>query len=231
MTLPLRQSPAPLAPVTWLASYPRSGNTLLRVVLNRCFGLTSQSIYDDAEFADPAVQRAVGHEAVGDDPRRFREQAQRSGRPLYVKTHELPPADRHPVIHVVRDGRSAVVSHHHYLREMLGRDVTLAAVISGAAGISWSQHVKAGWARPDALLVRYEKLAAGDADTLAAIAAFIARPQRRAFDVSFDRLHALSPAFFRRGSDAANIAEMTAPDARLFEDLHGATLRLLGYGG
>src|SRR5258708_3341660 len=45
MSLELRQD----SPVTWLASYPRSGNTLLRIILKRCFGLTSQSLYDDRE--------------------------------------------------------------------------------------------------------------------------------------------------------------------------------------
>lgn len=40
MSLDLREDSA----VTWLASYPRSGNTLLRIVLKRCFGLSSQSV-------------------------------------------------------------------------------------------------------------------------------------------------------------------------------------------
>jgi hypothetical protein len=42
---------SPLAdpPVTWLASYPRSGNTLLRTILKQCFGLSSQSVYPDEE--------------------------------------------------------------------------------------------------------------------------------------------------------------------------------------
>jgi hypothetical protein len=220
------------APVTWLASYPRSGNTLLRVILKHCFGQASQSIYSDAEFSDPALCAMVGHEPVGDDPNAFVQQARQDGRSLYVKTHGLPAADRHPAIAVVRDGRSAVVSHAHFLREILGHDVTPADVIRGRQGVSWSQHVRA-WAlaaRPGTLVVRYEDLAAGDEATLAAISAFIGRPQLNAFDISFERLHALSPAFFRRGSDRANIAELDAPAAALFEKLHGQTMRALGYG-
>jgi hypothetical protein len=231
MSLQFRQQDATqTAPVTWLASYPRSGNTLLRVILNRCFGLPSQSLYHDTEFPDPAMRRVVGHEAVGDDPQAFLQQARREGRPLYVKTHELPSADRHPAIYVVRDGRSAVVSHHHYLREILGRDVSLMQVIAGAAGISWSQHVQAWRGRPGMVTLRYEDLAAGDAAALAAISQAIGRPQRRAFDISFDSLHRLSPVFFRRGSDQANIAEMDGEATQLFEALHGETLRALGYG-
>jgi Sulfotransferase domain len=229
MSLELRQD----APVTWLASYPRSGNTLLRIILKRCFGQASQSIYDDAEFSDPVVRQVVGHEPVGSEPLQFLHQARRAGRNLYVKTHELPSADRHPAIYVVRDGRSAVVSHTHFLREILHHDVTSADVIRGKLGVSWSRHVKA-WAlpaRPGTLVVRYEDLAAGDTKTLAAISDFIRVPQLRAFDISFDRLHALSPGFFRCGSDRANITELSAEAGRLFERHHGETLRAMGYGG
>jgi hypothetical protein len=221
-----------LRPITWLASYPRSGNTLLRLILKTCFGLSSQSIYGDREFDDPLVSAMVGHEAVGEDPQAFVRAAQRQARSLYVKTHELPGADSHPAICVVRDGRSALVSHWHYLREILQRDVTLLDVIAGRYGLGWSQQVQA-WAlsgRDHTLVLHYEALAAGDAKTLHSLADFIGKPQAQRFDISFARLHGLYPAFFRRGSDTANIAEMDAAAHRLFDSLHGDTLRRLGYG-
>ncbi len=98
------------APVTWLASFPRSGNTLLRVVLKRCFGLLSQSIYGDHEFPDAAMTAMVGEQAVGPDVQAFLRVARAQGRSLFVKTHELPGADHHPAVCVLRDGRSALVS-------------------------------------------------------------------------------------------------------------------------
>jgi len=186
------------APVTWLASYPRSGNTLLRLILKHCFGLSSQSLYQDQDFADPDVCTMVGHEEIGANARQFVTIARRAGRSLYVKTHEPPAADQHPAIYVVRDGRSAVVSHTHYLREVLHRDVSLSDVITGKTGQSWSQHVRA-WVLPlraNTLVVHYEDLAAARQDVLAQIATFIGRPLQRGFDLSFDHLHALHPAFF-----------------------------------
>jgi len=218
-------------PVTWLASYPRSGNTLLRTILKHCFGLSSQSVYPDEEFSDLNVAEAVGHEAVGSDPHSFVARARAQGRQLYVKTHELPPARHLPVIYIVRDGRSAVVSHLHYLRQVLGHEISLPDVIGGRMGPLWSHHVRA-WAlapRANRLVVRYEKLAAGDEETLHAIAGFIGAPQHRPFDVPFARMNALAPTFFRRGSDAANIAEMGEEAQALFERLHGQALRDLGY--
>lgn len=223
-------SPVSRAPVTWLASYPRSGNTLLRTILKRCFGQASQSIYGDTEFSDPDISEMIGREEVGDDVPGFIARATGAGRSLYVKTHEMPPADRHPAIYVVRDGRSAVVSHAHYIREILGRAIELADVIEGKAGHSWSRHVRAWGGRPHTLLVRYEDLASGNAATLKKIADFIGKPQLHSFDISFEALRAISPAFFRSGSDSANILEMDGEAMRLFERLHGETLRALGYG-
>lgn len=217
--------------LTWLASYPRSGNTLLRVVLNRCFGLANQSIYNDREFDDPALQALIGHEAVGDDAPAFVRAAQDSGKSLFVKTHELPGDDGHPAIVMVRDGRAALVSRWHYARDLLGQDVSLADVIAGQGSQSWSRHVTA-WAlsrRPDTLVVRYEDLAAGSPAVLDAIARFLGLVQRQAFDVSFEALHAMNPAFFRKGSNAANIAEMDADALRLFDEMHGAAQQALGY--
>ena len=66
--------------------------------------------------------------------------------------------------------------------------------------------------------------------TIWRISKFIGRPICREFDVSFNRLHAQSPLFFRRGSDSANIAELDAASLALFERLHGHTLRQMGYG-
>jgi hypothetical protein len=42
-------------------------------------------------------------------------------------------------------------------------------------------------------------------------------------------MNALASSFFRRGSDAANIAEMGEEAQALFERLHGQALRDLGY--
>jgi len=218
------------APVIWLASYPRSGNTLLRILLKQCFDLDSHSIYSDQEFSHPEVRRLAGEAPVGDNPRQFVADALSRGRQLFVKTHELPPPDNHPAIYVVRDGRSAVVSHTHYLCDHFGHALSFAEVLAGKMGVTWSQHVQAWMNRPQTLVLRYEDLAAGDPDSLAAISAFTGVSQSNEFHVSFRRLQGLQPDFFRRGSDEANISELDPESAQLFERLHGETLRAVGYG-
>jgi hypothetical protein len=57
--------------LVWLASYPRSGNTLLRAVLKECLGLSTFSLHDDGDrrvFATPSLCEAVGHEARVEAP-------------------------------------------------------------------------------------------------------------------------------------------------------------------
>jgi len=53
--------------IVWLASYPRSGNTALRVLLNRVFGLETLSLYDDRTDIGASEERArlVGHRSHG----------------------------------------------------------------------------------------------------------------------------------------------------------------------
>ncbi len=217
--------------IVWLASYPRSGNTLLRIILKHCFGVASCSLYSDNEFPSPAVQELVGEQPIGPDPNRFLAQLYKDGRTAYVKTHELPGKDAYPAIYVVRDGRAALVSHYHYFREMLGMRVSLEEVVAGTLSPSWSAHVQA-WllsGRPNLLVLRYEDLARGEPAVLDVIAAFIGIPCARPMPVSFSGLHALMPSFFRTGSNLRNVAELTETQQMLFETLHGTTARKLGY--
>ena len=47
--------------IIWLASYPRSGNTLLRTVLWHCFGLRSASLYPEDLGGNKELKRYIGH--------------------------------------------------------------------------------------------------------------------------------------------------------------------------
>lgn len=93
--------------IVWLASYPRSGNTFLRVVLHQLYRVPTYSVYDDD---DPVAQR-IGPALVG-----YREKpSDRSlmtddGEVYFVKTHKRRKTDGYPALYLVRDGRDAVVS-------------------------------------------------------------------------------------------------------------------------
>lgn len=219
--------------IVWLASFPRSGNTLLRIVLNRCFGLRSYSVYDDKAYfsTNPAMAEVTGHQAHGLRMKEFIEQSRASPDIRYIKTHALPEDDAQ-AIYVVRDGRAALVSYRWYLQSISGAEEPLEPVVLGETWAGdWSAHVRA-WllnGRPNTLAVRYERLAVGDADTLGAIGAFLGRDQIAAFDIDFEDLRAIESQFFRSGLDGASIAELERDCGPLFHAHHGDAMRALGY--
>src|ERR1700730_4471929 len=101
--------------IIWLASYPRSGNSLLQIILKESFGLQTYDI-------NPPFSTASGNEKfreiVGNvdeylDKQKLSEAAV-SDHTYFVKTHD-PPQDDAKAIYIVRDGRSTVVSYFHFL--------------------------------------------------------------------------------------------------------------------
>jgi hypothetical protein len=218
----------------WLASYPRSGNTFVRVILNSVFGMKTTSLHGQGDLrvfsARPGVTDAVGHvqtEVQGAD---LIAEAQRSDRLRVVKTHEAPLTSD-PTIYIVRDGCSAIAPYHHYLNEVEKLDVPWEAVIEGRvyAG-SWSNHFTA-WnplERPNTLFLRYEDITQDTDRFIRQLGDFCRVAPQSARPPSFEELHALHPDFFRVGNDAANIAETESYLPRLLE-LHGPLMRRLGY--
>jgi len=81
--------------LVWVASFPRSGNTFLRIVLHRRYAVPTSVIYDYDGVAD-----RVGGELVGDVDRPGAPAEMRaSAEPHFVKTHRprvesVEPGDR-----------------------------------------------------------------------------------------------------------------------------------------
>lgn len=220
----------------WLASYPRSGNTLLRILLNRGFGLETLSLYDDHFEGgyDRVFQQVVAHRKHGLSRDEIRAAAAALPTIVFMKTHELPDDDAKAIC-IVRDGRASVVSYYHYRRDIAGEDVQLADVIKGDVwGGDWSSHARA-WAlsgRANTLVLRHEDIVADPEQALRRIAEFSDLPAPAAVaDVDFASLHSAMPQFFRTGSNSMNIAELRGADLALFWERHGQTMSELGYPG
>lgn len=222
--------------IVWLASYPRSGNTLLRILLNRHYGLRSWSVHGDGNPRDIAAELAatVGFEPHGPLDEDALAAMAAASETFLVKTHNPPPPGRDwPAIVVVRDGRSALVSYWHYRNRPGDVGHTLPEVVAGAVQFgSWSAHAAAWLDAPLSrrLVLRYEDLATHGAGTLARIGDFLGMaPVTAAGGPEFGALQAMAPAFFRRGDDARNVAELQACCPALFDVLHGAVQARLGY--
>lgn len=220
--------------LVWLASYPRSGNTYVRMLLKAGLDLDSMSLHRDADpraFGSDAVTALVGHvETTGSRAEIIAAAQADPGRVCIVKTHEAPETGD-PAIFVVRDGRSAVISYYHFLNDVERVPTRLADVVEGRvfAG-SWSDHYIA-WQpayRPHTLLLRYEEIVRDPAGTIAQLASFLRIPALSSEVPGFASMKLLNPRFFRAGDDADNLAQMS-PYEELFRSRHQPVMNVLGY--
>lgn len=204
----------------WLASYPRSGNTLLRCILHQCFGLPSTSVYGPGDLGrNAALERYAGHFNAKAPPPELA-----SDKPWLVKTHRRP-RDNAPAIYVVRDPRPATVSFWEFQR----RRRPLRAIISGDPHGTWSSHV-AAWqplVRPNTLLLRYEEMVDGLPSVLERLSDFLGLPvlsweaPPRADIASVDGRWVREPSDWR--------LKVTPADLRLLEAINGEMLSMIGY--
>lgn len=216
--------------VVWVASYPRSGNTFLRVILFQVFGLNTYSVYDEfAAEGDASIAATVGHAALPMDwtP----EQARQDENLWMVKTHN-PPTDEGKAIYIIRDGRESSLSYRKYIETFNDQQSDLSTVIKGQIGFgSWSDHVKA-WnpeGRRDTLLLRFEDLVADPVGFLPAIGNFLGcRPVQDKIP-TFEELRALNPSFFRSGRTNSWTEAFSEEDHLLFWLLQGETMLQYGY--
>jgi hypothetical protein len=216
----------------WLASYPRSGNTFLRIILQNLFGLATYSVYrtEGANFPDPsadALEQAPflptdWRQRLTDDP---------GAEQILIKTHDSQePGGR--TIYLVRDGYAAIDSYFNYHKKFSFEQPSLTEVIAGACQFGgWSEHYLS-WqpqSRPRTLLVRYELLVNHPQDCVPLLADFLQMKPRTGRLPTFAELKERSPAFFRRGQDRSFMEQWAPAQRCLFNELHGSVMTQLGY--
>lgn len=240
--------------LVWVASYPRSGNTLTTLTLRDAFGIGRLGGYfrrDDLNldrFAQDLPPKLL--EPPWRPPARLRglpvtdllDALRREPDLFFVKTHRLSAAEMpDPALYVVRDGRDAIVSQAHQIMNRphprwddLDFDGRVARLIEPGvpAHGSWSVNVARWLNRPAPnAIVRFEALAA---DPVATVSEACRRIGVRLPEVSgevprFPQLQAAAPKLFRRGQIGAWRDEMTPRMQRRFWRFHGDQMRELGY--
>lgn len=239
--------------LVWVASYPRSGNTLTLLVLRDAFDIPRLG----ADFREELdLGRLPARALPGGTPRAWRLPSDLRGltgdalldalraRPetYFIKTHRVERAgDPAPALYLVRDGRDALVSHAHFVGdndEPRFRDRTfdqrLAKLIKPGipAQGGWSGNVRAWRARvaPTATL-RFEDLVTDPVAVVAVACRSIGvpLPEPVASPEKFDRLHELSPLIFRRGESGVWEEEMSPRLQKRFWAAHGPEMNQLGY--
>lgn len=222
--------------IVWLASFPRSGNTLLRQLVHDTLGLASYSDEKGErtllQMSETMAQQTGMREFDGEWADFYRE-ASASRELFLVKTHRAPPDDQ-PAIYVVRDGRRALISYERFHdRYTAGAKPGLLDLVLGLDYYgSWSAHYQHWLERPrKPLLLRYEDLVAPNAELLRQVAAFLDQHLvATEWHNPFASLQSNKPDFYRQGAVHWSGEEAWTPwiDA-LFMRLHGGLMEQLGY--
>lgn len=217
--------------LVWVASYPRSGNTFLRVILHQAFGVRTYSLHsDDLDIgADPSTSQIVGHRRL---PEGWSVHQARIGSDLWaVKTHD-GPVESDKTIYIIRDGREAALSYFKYLQMYTKQGASLVETIAGAVDFGgWSNHVLA-WnpqERPNTLLLRFEELITDPGEHVRRIADFLELEPAVESLPSFDDLHRANPKFFRSGQTSSWIRVFDPDTHCLFWLLHHEAMTKYGY--
>nr|WP_283832415.1 sulfotransferase domain-containing protein [Bradyrhizobium diazoefficiens] len=218
----------------WLASYPRSGNTFVRVLLKQVYGISTYDLHEPNPDR-PEYEAIIGN-ATLDTPLPVLD---RDDCYHIVKSHNLPEED-YPAIYLVRDGRDALVSYARFVlpkQQAEDRDEYLKLLrhlieTTGSYG-GWSGNVRAWMARrTPTVVVRFDDLVERPLDELRRALATIGMraPEKNVGDLPrFADLQKLGPHFFRKGRTGAWREEMPDDLHRLFWLRHGETMRALGY--
>jgi len=219
--------------VIWLASYPRSGNTFMRVLLKACFGLNSYSQYNDTSDigVDSEFAKTVGHQKYEGNWKEFYAEAKKSNERILIKTHDKP-IDAGKTIYLVRDPRSVVVSFHNYLQSFSTLELKRVHTIMGATAFgAWGQHIME-WRpdkRYDTLIVHFEELVQNPLHIAQKVGDFLGIEMHGNSIPSFADLQKLNPAFFRSGSNKQNVSELNSNELNLVNFLFRKQMKIMGY--
>jgi Sulfotransferase domain len=223
--------------IVWLASYPRSGNTLLRTILKQTMHLGS--------YSDEVMLPSVGHTEASKQEygnltydgswENFYNLASNSKDIFFVKTH-LPPKDNQPVIYVVRDGRAATESYVSYHASFIKQQHP-ASIMSLMLGDDyygdWSTHFQLWSTRKEGrlLLVKFDELVHANNSLLEKLNQFIGLDINViSFENPIHKLQQENPNFFRTGNTTWQPSALWTPlEENLFLALHGDLLVNLGY--
>lgn len=211
----------------WLASWPRSGNTYLRAILYRCFGIESCSMYPNDLGGNTALENLVGHVERSVGPYGEVSLCFRYPDPnpdiIAVKTHDIREADLGvPAIYILRNGYDACVSMAAFYR------CPIRHAIPGCDRFgTWGDHLSA-WEpenRPDTLLLRYEHMVEDPRGAIDAISGFLNRSVICPDPPSREEMHAADPRFVRKPVKTT----INAEDEKLFWRLNGDMMKKYGY--
>jgi hypothetical protein len=225
--------------IYWLASYPRSGNTFVRSVLQHFFEKKSYSIHRDRLdiAATRELKDIVGH-IEGDKTTLKLDELRRSKDPVFIKTHDLPCAYMScddVAIHIIRDGRDSAVSFiKYYHRIAKHRSKTLLDILVGDCPFGfWGEHSVAWFSSHfhNTYRFRYEDIVRAPELFADNIGDIISRKRSAAPFPSLDSFRSTNPNFCGSGQTGTFRDHFSQFEEAVFHLYSGPAMRLAGYEG
>ena len=228
--------------IVWMASYPRSGNHYVQVLINHFYRCLPYDVYLDEELVkrDKYLIERWKKLIGGYLPKSVDMIAMSKGSDLYfVKTHELPQDD-FPAIYLVRDGRDTLISYARFILTLEDPDADFIStlrnlIINPRYFGGWERHVLA-WTRRQAptTLIKFEDLirTSQPENMLKQAVAKIGCQLPEALTSApptFKELHQTLPEIFRKGRIGGWQTEMPPELHDLFWQRHGDAMRVMGY--
>jgi len=216
--------------ITWLASYPRSGNTWLRILLHNLYGVDTYSAHQDMLFFNNGIHEIVGQKMVPGKLDVLRE----SEDSFFVKIHDGRVQGSEKAIYVVRDGRDVAVSYARYKEKHnnMNFERALRTICHGKEyPFSWQDHVRFWSMRPNTAVVKFENLIKNPTEAVqAALGKLqIDLPITGKEVPTFADLKTKWPGFFRKGKIGAWKRDMPVSMQRVFVSKNRDALTSLGY--
>ncbi|MEJ2436478.1 MAG: sulfotransferase domain-containing protein [Sulfurovaceae bacterium] len=218
--------------IVWLASYPRSGNTFFRIILNTVFNIHTYSIHNNFKLGQQTSD-IVGHTVLPDN---FDiDTARQSEEVYYIKTHahydeKIAPEDR--VIYLIRDGRESSLSYTKYQNTFGKRNKILLDTINGDTSMGgWGEHVLSWekFPRERILYIYFETLTDRPSEQIGKIAEFLAIKPNNNIIPTFEELKAINPKFFRSGKKDSWRDAYSEEEHIAFWHRHGEAMKKYGY--
>ena len=149
----------------FIVGFPKSGNTLIQhIIAHLIYGVNSEVSRSMVNLIVPDIYANKHYFRFNDV--------------CYFKSHNLPDPRYKKVIYIVRDGRSALLSYYHMLKDM-GQEVSLEELYKGELkifGVEWHEHIEEWEQNPynaDILFIKYEDLVKDKIRVLLEICQFI----------------------------------------------------------
>lgn len=206
-----------------LPSYPRSGNTMVRMLLDHYFDVGSVSVYEERlEFLS---SMSWCFNPLWDKP------------VVAIKTHDMAyPVGLQdiPALLILRDGRDAMVSFAHYKRSYDGDTKAFDTILMELArSPQWTQFHAYWMVQKNGVALRYEDVVQTEGSVLVDV---VTRPPFSLTQVTsapppkkFEDYRKQTPAFFRKGVVGSWRTEMNDEIHGAFWATHGPMMQRLGY--